>query len=244
MFMTAANPNHRANLLTAGKMGDRPPEALRPDEVAALLAAAAYRAHPVALGPRNQAMIIVWWRAGLRLSESLALRTTDVDLRGGTIRVRDGKGHVSRTVGIDPTAALVLARWLDVRRNELGLPKNRGPLFCQVNGKSLTASAAQNMLKRCARRAGVGDRRVHPHALRHTHAVELVREGVNVALIQRQLGHAHLNTTAEYLRDLQPDEVINRVAQRRWTPAALAQVDVDDVVLPGEDPMDGGDVPD
>jgi site-specific recombinase XerD len=147
-------------------------------------------------------------------------------MKAGTIRIRDGKGHVARNVGIDPTSRLVIARWVDARVDVLGQPLNRGPLFCQLDGRAMSKSAAQGMVKRAARRAGLGDKRVHPHAFRHTHAVDLVREGVGMALIQRQLGHSNLNTTAAYLVGLHPGEVIERMNQRRWGSEALGSLDI------------------
>jgi site-specific recombinase XerD len=218
------NPNSAANLQTGEAMRGirRPPEPLRSDEIASLLSAAAFNAKPAALSARNQALIIVWWRAGLRLSESLALRPTDVDVRGGTILVRNGKGDKTRTVGIDGPSAIILSKWMDVREKELVQPKNRGPLFCSTNGAPMTKAGAQNMLKRAARRAELGDRRVHPHALRHSMACELVRENVPIAFVQQQLGHSRLDTTATYLVGLNPQETVDRMHNRTWTPEALA----------------------
>jgi site-specific recombinase XerD len=90
-----------------------------------------------------------------------------------------------------------LAAWLQ-RRVELPV----GPLFCvidgQTRGRGWAATAARCELRQLASDAGVR-RRFAPHQLRHAHAVELAREGVAVNLIQRQLGHTDLGTTATYL---------------------------------------------
>lgn len=225
----AINPKIMDNLVSGADLKDvsRPPQPLRSDEIAALLSASAYNARPKALAARNQAMIVVWWRAGLRLGESLALRPSDVDVKAGTIYVRDGKGEVSRTVGIDGPSAIIIQRWIDVRTNDLKLPKNRGPLFCSQTGAPLTSQAAQIMLKRAGRRADLGDTRVYPHALRHAMAAELARERVPIAYIQRQLGHARLDTTAEYLKTIAPQETIDAMHSRSWTPEALAALSQD-----------------
>ncbi len=69
-------------------------------------------------------------------------------------------------------------------------------------------------LRELAAEAGVR-RRFAPHQLRHAHAVELAREGVPVNLIQRQLGHTDLGTTATYLQGIDPSEIINAVRSRR-----------------------------
>jgi integrase len=64
----------------------------------------------------------------------------------------------------------------------------------------------------------VFDKRVHPHGLRHTHAAELVAEGVPVNVIQKQLGHVSLATTDIYLRHIAPADVIAMGRNREWTP--------------------------
>lgn len=68
---------------------------------------------------------------------------------------------------------------------------------------------------RIAKRAGVLHR-VHPHGMRHTHAVELRREGWDIPLISRQLGHASVATTQIYVDHLHPAEVIDRARSRSW----------------------------
>jgi len=73
------------------------------------------------------------------------------------------------------------------------------------------------LLPKLARQAGI-EKRVHPHGLRHTHAYELMMEGVEVAIIQRQLGHVSLATTAVYLNHIAPKQVIETMRKREWTP--------------------------
>ena len=192
-----------------------PAEVLSPDEVRRLLAACSRRGNA---GLRNRAIIVVLWRCGLRISEALALQLRDVDLDAGTVTVRHGKGNLRRVVGIDPQAGAVVAEWAR-RRAELGVGRG-GPLFCTITsgnvGAPVQAPYFREALKALAARAGI-DKRVHPHGLRHTHAVELMREGVPVPMIQRQLGHADLATTARYLDHLLPHEVIERMQARRWS---------------------------
>jgi site-specific recombinase XerD len=79
-----------------------PAEPLTPEEVRILLAAASNRS---ASGIRLRAMIGVWYGSGLRLAESLSLEPRDVDTQTGTVRVREGKGDKTATVGIDPAGA-------------------------------------------------------------------------------------------------------------------------------------------
>ena len=107
-----------------------------------------------------------------------------------------------------------LEPWLRVREQ---MPV--GPLFCVINRRSCgrpwrRTSAARAMLQRQAARAGVR-RRFAPHQLRHAHALELLREGVPLNVIQRQLGHRNLGVTSIYLQGIDPDEIIETVHARR-----------------------------
>jgi integrase/recombinase XerC len=164
---------------------------------------------------RNHALLVVLWRAGLRVSEALALRPADVDFGRGTIRVRFGKGRKARTVGVDDSALAVLAAWID-RRAGAGLPGDL--LFCtlvRVPGSAMSPRYVRALVARLAVKAGIGHR-VHPHGLRHTMAVELASEGWPVPLISRQLGHSNVATTDVYLAGLHPAEVVDRARHRSW----------------------------
>ena len=138
-------------------------------------------------GIRLRGVIVVLWRAGLRISEALALAETDLDRERGSILVRRGKGGKRREVGMDRWGWEHLEPWLELRA---GLPA--GPLFCALRGptrgRPCTAAGIRSQLRGAALTAGVR-RRFAPHQLRHAHAVEMSREGVPLLVIQRQLGH-------------------------------------------------------
>jgi integrase/recombinase XerD len=194
-------------------LGDRPPEPLSPAEVRSLLAACS----PVSLtGMRNRALLVVLWRAGLRCAEVLALRPCDIDFTAGTIRVRWGKGRKARTVGTDDEALTVVRAWLGAR-DAAGVASDF--LFCDLKhgyaGEPMQPRYVRAEVARIARRAGVAHR-VHPHGLRHTHAVELRQEGWDIPLISRQLGHSSIATTAVYVDHLFPAEVVGRARARSW----------------------------
>ena len=139
-------------------------------------------------GARVRALVVVLWRAGLRISEALSLAETDLEPRRGAILVRHGKGNKRREVGMDEWAWEHLEPWT---RSRLELPA--GPFFCVVEGatrgRAWSTTGARSELRRLAALAGVR-RRLAPHQLRHAHAVEMAREGVPLPVIQRQLGHA------------------------------------------------------
>ena len=164
-------------------------------------------------GIRNRAMIVLAWRCGLRISEVLALQPKDIDLDGGSVTVQHGKGDRRRTVGIDPGAGAIVARWMDARSN-LGVT-GRSPLICTLNGGHVNPSYVRHLLPRLARRAGI-EKRVHAHGLRHLHAVELEQEGATVSAIRDLLGHADLGTTDRYLRRLGASPAVEFARAREW----------------------------
>lgn len=189
-----------------------PAEVLTEAEVASLLRACSPKAPT---GIRNRALLSVMYRAGLRVSEALALYPKDIDANAGTITVLHGKGDKRRIVGLDPGAFAVLARWLD-RRTSLGL-NGRYPIFCTLQGATSKPAYVRALMPRLAARAGV-EKRVHAHGLRHTHAAELAREGTPLNLVQAQLGHSSLATTDRYLRHIAPEELVKAMKARVWTP--------------------------
>lgn len=224
-------PEYRLGMKPANAGLQLPPELVTLDEMRRLLRATG-RGYA---GARNRAMWVVMWRCGLRISEALDLYPRDVNLDLGTVTVQHGKaaGGVKgrrgrprqRVVGIDPEAAAVVAVWVK-RRQELGV-NGHHPLFCRIQrpdvGKPMHSSVAREALQEAAKRAGI-EHRVHPHGLRHTHAMELHREKVSITLIQKQLGHHHLSSTARYLDHHAPLELIEAIQARTWglTPHPVA----------------------
>jgi site-specific recombinase XerD len=198
-----------------------PPEILTDDEVCAMMRACG-RYAPTGL--RNRALIAMLYRTGLRINEALHLFPKDLNLADGSVRVLNGKGGKSRTVGLDPGASAIIERWLDARSNinldrtgrTHGSPGGRHPIFCTLRGEPMADAYIRVMLKRLAARAGI-DKRVHAHGIRHTHAAQLRAEGVDIAIISRQLGHASITTTARYLDHLAPRAVIEAMRKRTWT---------------------------
>jgi site-specific recombinase XerD len=164
-------------------------------------------------GARLRALIVVLWRAGLRISEALALAETDLDARRGAVTVRHGKGDKRREVGMDRWAWEQLEPWQRLRSR---FPI--GPFFCVIHGptagRNWEPSSVRRQLAHTAAAAGVR-RRFAPHQLRHAHAVEMAREGVPLVVIQRQLGHANLGVTSIYLQGIDNSEIIDTVHARR-----------------------------
>lgn len=169
-------------------------------------------AGPTVYGARSRALIVLLWRAGLRISEALSLAESDLDAERGAILVRAGKGGKRRQIGMDPWGWQHLQPWIAAR---VDLPV--GALLCVINGptsgRPWAPSAARATLHHLALQAGVR-RRFAPHQLRHAHAVEMAREGVPLNVIQRQLGHANLGITSIYLQGIDNIEIIDTVHAR------------------------------
>jgi site-specific recombinase XerD len=163
-------------------------------------------------GARLQALIVILWRAGLRIGEALDLAETDLDAARGAVLVRRGKSGRRREVGMDRWAWSQVEPWIAIRRQ---LPV--GALLCVIRGTTAgrhwESSSARKQLARTADKAGVR-RRFAPHQLRHAHAVEMAHEGVPLVVIQRQLGHANLGVTSIYLQGIDSSEIIHTVHLR------------------------------
>jgi site-specific recombinase XerD len=163
-------------------------------------------------GARLRALIVLLWRAGLRIREALELAETDLDPVRGAVIVRKGKGGRRREVGMDRWAWSQLGSWREIRSQ---LPI--GAFICVIHGPTVgrrwDPSAARKQLRVTAAAAGVR-RRFAPHQLRHAHAIEMAHEGVPLVVIQRQLGHANLGITSIYLQGIDSSEIIEAVHAR------------------------------
>jgi site-specific recombinase XerD len=192
-----------------------PPEPLTPDEVYQLMGACGHGT----CGVRDRAMLIVWWRAGLRCSEALSLQPRDIDrtAEGLVVRVRHGKGNRNRTVALASDAAGYFQAWLAVWKAEFEGSKY---IFCNVKARSgkrkgakLSPITVRSLLMRLRKKAGL-EKRVHAHGLRHTFALELDDEGKPLRVIQHALGHANAQTTSTYLSAMGGKEVLGALQSR------------------------------
>ena len=183
--ITLKKPWSFDDVIPPQKKPRRLPIVLSPDEVTRFLDAVGF--------PKHRAVLTTCYAAGLRISEALHLRPTDIDSRRMVIRVAQGKGQRDRYVMLSPTLLAVLRQWWRLDRPTGWLfPGDRpdDPL-----GRSAVALACH----RARRRAGLA-KRFTPHTLRHAFAVHLLEAGTDVRTIQLLLGHRSLETTARYLR--------------------------------------------
>ncbi|HWT23615.1 MAG TPA: tyrosine-type recombinase/integrase [Solirubrobacteraceae bacterium] len=160
---------------------------------------------------RARALIVILWRAGLRISEALALAESDLDRVTGAVLVRRGKGGKRREVGMDRWGWQQLTPWLDYRP-----ALSVGALVCVMRGPTAgrpwSPSSARTTLRDLAAAAGVR-RRLAQHQLRHAHAVEMAREGVPLTVVQRNWG-TRTSGSDRFTCKIDNSEIINTVFAR------------------------------
>jgi len=178
------------------RFGQPLPKVLRPDETAALLAAAA---PDTPIGLRDRAMLEVLYGAGLRVTELVTLPLGALDSRAGVLRVF-GKGRRERLVPLgEPALAAVEVYLEEARPVLLAAGRERtDAMFLSRRGGPMTRQNFFTRLRGLARIAGVPSERVSPHVLRHAFATDLLEGGADLRSVQAMLGHADLSTTQIY----------------------------------------------
>lgn len=151
------------------------------------------------LGARDHAMLEVLYGSGVRLAELCGLSLDDVDFGAGTVRVL-GKGNKERVVPLSAPALEALRHWVLVRAELLAKPRPKQDpeaLFLNYRGGRLSTRSVARHLDKYVRALGL-DRKLSPHALRHSFATHLLAGGADIRSIQELLGHASLSTTQRY----------------------------------------------
>jgi integrase/recombinase XerC len=178
------------------KLPQRLPRAVPVDEAFALMEAPD---DEKLLGLRDMAMLEVLYGGGLRVSELCGLDLDDVDLKQRTARVL-GKGNKERICPLHEGAVAAVQSWLERRGELLAKPaKKQDPhaLFLNFRGGRLTTRSVERHLDRYVQQLGL-QRKMSPHALRHSFATHLLAGGADIRSIQELLGHASLSTTQRY----------------------------------------------
>jgi integrase/recombinase XerD len=171
----------------------RLPKVLSRNEVTALLREPK-GTEPKAL--RDRAMLELMYACGLRASEAISLKLTDIDLGEALLRTR-GKGSKERLVPIGRDAVKALNAYLQRGRPLLVSDHQQPQLFVNRRGGALTRQGLYKIIQGHARGAGLQDR-MSPHTLRHTFATHLLAGGCDLRSLQEMLGHADLATTQVY----------------------------------------------
>lgn len=181
-------------LLESPHLGERLPEVLSTDEIDQIQKSIDLSKPE---GQRNKTIIEVLFSCGLRVSELVNLRLSNLYLEEGFVRVM-GKGSKERLVPISSKAVRELKYWF-VDRNLMKIQQGEEDyVFLNRRGKHLTRTMILIMLKRQAVAAGI-TKTISPHTLRHSFATELLKGGADLRAIQAMLGHESIGTTELYM---------------------------------------------
>jgi integrase/recombinase XerD len=191
LFTTTLDRPDLARRLTIVRQARRLPEVLTPEEVALLLDAAP--------GPKYKAALATAYGAGLRVSEVVSLKISDVDSGRMMLRVEQGKGRKDRHAMLSPTLLKLLRAWWR-EGHRLGVMLPGGWLFPGRNPVDPLSARQMNRAVHSAADAAGIRKRVSPHTLRHSFATHLLEQNIDIRVIQVLLGHAKLDTTALYTR--------------------------------------------
>ncbi len=151
-------------------------------------------------GLRNYCILKAMVDLGLRCCEVIDLKTRDIDFRIGSLTVkgkgkRDKNGNrkgKERIVYANGKLVGYLEKWLAIK------PDSNGLFFCTLKGESIKSSYLRMMVDRYAKKAGIVERRIYPHLLRHTAGTDFYRRTKDIRLTQEMLGHASISSTQIY----------------------------------------------
>lgn len=185
-----------ATLIESPKLGKHLPEVLTIDEIDAMICAIDLSAPE---GERNHAIIETLYSCGLRVSELVGLRISQIYANDGYIIVV-GKGDKQRVVPISPVALDLISEYVNGSRSRLTLikPGCDDILFLNRRGGQLTRVMIFYIIKQLCQLAGIR-KNISPHTLRHSFATHLLEGGANLRAIQQMLGHESITTTEIYL---------------------------------------------
>ena len=180
---------------------------------------------------RFKAVLSLVYHCGLRLSEALQLKPTDIDSGRGVVRVRHGKGDKAREVPVCPQMIVRLRRFWRQHKNRQGLfPgvgrgwKQSGITQAEAMGRStkpMSSSAVQMALRIIRKSSGV-QKPFTVHTLRHSFATHLLEDGVSIRQVSRYLGHSELKSTLVYLHVTELSEEGGRSSQSKLFDSVIA----------------------
>lgn len=184
--------NDVSHNLKAPKIEKKIPEILTMDEVAALLEQADGDS-PKEI--RDKAMLELLYATGIRVTELITLKVSDVNVSMNFILCRDA--HKERMIPFGNKARTALMRYLDGTRDEIVEDKSSDVLFANCSGKPMSRQGFWKLIKHYAKKAGI-TADITPHTLRHSFAAHLVENGADLKSVQEMLGHSDISTTQIY----------------------------------------------
>ena len=193
-----------SSLIETPKIGKKLPVVLSPNEVKDLIAAVDLNSET---GYRNRAILEVLYGCGIRVSELVDLRLTNVHFDEGFIKVQ-GKGNKERLIPLGQKAKDAILLFIEKYRSTINIDKkDENILFLNRRGKKITRVMIFTIIKDLSFKIDLG-KRVSPHTFRHSFATHLLEGGADIRAIQDMLGHESITTTEvythldkEYLKD-------------------------------------------
>ena len=183
------------DLLETPKIGTKLPDTLSQDEIDALIDAIDL-SHPQ--GERNRTIFEIIYSCGLRVSEAITIKNSDLFFEEGFIRVL-GKGKKERYVPIHESAQRYITMYQKAIRNHIFPQKGfEDTLFLNRRGKGLSRQMIFMILKDLAIKIDL-KKKISPHTLRHSFATHLLQNGADLRAIQQMLGHESITTTEVYV---------------------------------------------
>jgi integrase/recombinase XerD len=180
--------------LESPKVKKRLPETLSSADIKILLTVPTQKQSPKNL--RDSALLHVLYSTGMRVTEAVSLRISDVNLPDSELSVL-GKDNRVRKLPLDNATRDILATYLNEGRPHLIKDKDEKALFLNHRGRQLTRQGLWLIIKAYAERANLGVK-VTPHTLRHSFAAHRLNSGADLREIQHLLGHANISTTQIY----------------------------------------------
>jgi integrase/recombinase XerD len=172
------------------------PKALDVDETISLIVAPG-RETPAAR--RDSALLEFLYATGARVSETVGVDVTDLDLEE-RVTIVTGKGNRQRMVPLGSHAIDAIAAWLPDRLTLVKRSISGDPLFLNLRGGRISRQGVFDIVRKHASRVGIDPHRVSPHVLRHSAATHMVEAGADLRTVQEILGHATISTTQVYTR--------------------------------------------
>ena len=206
----ATNP---LDLIESPKIGRKLPDTLSIEEIDSIISIIDLSKPQ---GERNRGIIEVLYGCGLRVSELISLKISDLFFEEGFIKVT-GKGNKQRFV---PIGSLTI-KFIDIYRNEIRVhqvikPNAQDTLFLNRRGNELTRSMIFHIVKELTEKAGI-QKNISPHTFRHSFATHLLENGADLRAIQQMLGHESITSTEIYthLDKSHLSQIINNFHPRR-----------------------------
>lgn len=183
-------------LLDSPKRRQSLPKALTVDEAIRLVESPD---RSTVAGRRDAALLEFLYASGARVSETVNLDLSDLDL-DDRLAIVTGKGAKQRYVPIGDHAVRALRSWLPDRLRLVTAGQGGDPIFLNLRGGRLTRQGVFEIVRKNAEKSGIDPIRVSPHVLRHSAATHMVKAGADLRTVQEMLGHATISTTQVYTR--------------------------------------------